>query len=221
MSTSQHDHQPHPAALFLRSCCAGLLTAQDEMQTTLRESVKFIIDPASGRIVLPLPPLLAGHTPLVLHCPEDSFENDQALHLLASPETIDPKADAIAERAVDRYLIYIAPSLHNPRVQWVQLTPITAKFRLEMAEAHELMLSNPFADTQDRLCSTVNKQPEALATLRARAGFTDVQIPNPKLVGIDPWGADFRASFGIVRLDLAPPAPANADEALQRLLAGA
>jgi len=210
--TKPPDHPaPHPAAIFLRTYCDALLRVDDRL-----ERVRYVVDPRSGSPVLPvLQDVLEAET-VTLHIPDDGLEHSDALHILARPLTVD----AGTHPAPDRYLICLGPPRQRGASAWMTLTSPTAKFRGQMVETAELFIPNPFAATEGRACSTTNKTPLALRPACDRAGFTPAQLPDPRLVGLDPWGADIRAPLGIVRVDWSGSPTASIEDSLRRLREG-
>jgi hypothetical protein len=186
---------PRPAD-FLRQNREGVLLADG-----VPFPVRFVIDGATGRLVLPVPPPALAASEHVLWVPEES---DDALQLLVAPAEIDPAA----EPACDRWL---AGHGTPPWARWAAFTIEAGRAGGEVADAPELTLLNPLRDAEGRLCRRLNRDRDALR--RAANRVRGVDIADPAAVGVDPWGADLRARFGIVRLPFPAPAPTEEEAA--------
>ncbi|NOG54328.1 MAG: DUF2470 domain-containing protein [Planctomycetes bacterium] len=69
----------------------------------------------------------------------------------------------------------------------------------DVFDSTELLLRNPLADAEPRVCRWMNRE-RAEALHRLCRAYADMDVQDPLMVGIDPAGLDIRARFGIVRL---------------------
>ena len=193
------------AARFLRSNRAGVLLA-DETPSPFR----FVIDGRTGRLIAPAPPALHDAGEFVLFIPE---ERGDALQLLLTPERLDDD-----DPAGDRWLAYH----HRPDSKgWAAFAIESGRIDDQVIDGPALMVPNALAAAEPRLCKRCNAGgAEGLAAGCARAG---IPVAAPLCVGVDPYGLDIRARFGIVRIDFAAPADseAAAAAAIDALLQGA
>lgn len=181
---------PTDAATVLRAHRAGVLLA-DESPAPAR----FVIDGRTGRLVMPAPPALHDAGEFVLFIPE---ERDDALQLLLTPGIL-PDDDP----AADRWLAYHG----RPESKgWAAFAVESARLGGEVTDGPGMTLTNPLADAEPRLCKRVNADPAGLARACAAGG---APVASPLCVGVDAYGLDVRARFGIVRL--AFPAPADTE----------
>lgn len=191
---------PEPAVLdaaeFLATYREGVLFA-DGIPVPRR----FISDPASGRLLLPVPPEVVGAAEHVLHVPEESHD---ALALMVSAERIDP--DSLP--ACDRFLAYHGPP---EDARWIACTIDAAKWGGIVLDGPLLQKPNPLADAEPRLCKRANTDRTLLAAAMRRS--RGLSITEPVCVGVDPGGLHVRAAFGVVRVRFSRPAVAEADAA--------
>lgn len=176
-------------------------------------SLRTVIAPPLGRLVADLPDSLRDAESAALHIPD---ERDDALHLLVTPEPIDPDdpPPGVGEW-LDRFIAY--------HLQWRARTPAllridAAKWDAEVVDADELNLTNPLAPIESRLLKLLNADRARLSAIcRARA---ETDEDEPVAVGIDPDGFDIRAHIGVVRchagdLDISPE---HAEASIKRLI---
>ncbi len=165
-----------------------------------RAEVRYVIDGAVGDLVLPTDPGFAGEVggrDAVLHLPDES-QIDLQLSV-----TAEPMSRPESEEAVDRWHAYHAASgmLPGARV-WLRCRIDGGKaprMAGEVYSGESLMRANPFCRGEFGLVKQLNADRAALARLcRARAR---VEIADPLCVGVDPFGLDVRARFGIVRVE--------------------
>jgi len=168
----------------LRRFHEGLLRTDD-----LVERVRFVTDPATGRLFLPVKPYIFESGSVTLHIPDDA---DDALHVAVVPVPADPDRDA----GCDRYLIYFGRA---EQARWAALDIESVKHVDLVLDGPEAQHPNPLRSIEARACKKLNAAPHLIASLcRRRVG---VECENPLLVGIDPFGLDIRARFGIIRLE--------------------
>jgi hypothetical protein len=169
------------------------------------EPIRFVIDPVTGRPVFPAPPGALQEETVTLHAPEDA---DDALHLMGALVELDPGSDG----ACDRYLIYFERA---PWARWAAMEIESLKNLSTVLDGPEAMVVSPLRGVEPGICKRWNADPARVTALcRKFAGVA----PDPALlVGVDPYGLDVRARFGIVRIEFT--APAKTPEAIESTLA--
>ncbi|HEX2839618.1 MAG TPA: hypothetical protein VHN77_15990, partial [Phycisphaerales bacterium] len=135
-----------------------------------------------------------------LFLPDDAAANPECLQVTATPREIDPNR----EEACDRHGAYFGRPAH-PR--WALLEVSSVKRLDEVLDGDLVRLANPLRRHEGRLCRAVNANAGALSQACERAA--GIAPPEPRMVGVDPWGADVRARFDIIRLEF--PQPVSTD----------
>lgn len=196
---------PRPAWIFLRSHHEGTLSADGQIEKT-----RFVIDGATGRVVLPVHPSTLEAAELVLFVPEEAPQEGPELQLLLLPENLDADSEP-----ADRWKAYHGDP-RQPR--WLSCAIDSGKFGGDVMESESLQLANPLLAAEPRLCKRLNSGKPALAALCERAAH--VAVRDPLAVGADPTGLDIRARFGIVHIPFAAPAwsPDDASAAIDAML---
>lgn len=173
------------ARAFLAAHKAGTLEFDDH-----HLPLRFVIDPADGRLCAPVmvATLLAAQH--VLHVPEET--NDPfAMRLLLSPDQLDDDPPI-----ADRWRIYHG---EPEDLRWAAFWIDFAKWDGLVIDGDPLMSPHPFAADAPAILKELNAHPDRLRSLCAELG--DVRdVEAPVAVGIDPLGVDVRARFDIVRL---------------------
>lgn len=177
------------AIQYLRSFCDAYLAVGASDSRRL-DSVRYVIDPKTGVPVCAARKELHEAEELILHIPDDA---DTALHIQVTAQEIGDSA------ARDRYLICLGTPRDKASVCYYLLTPQWAKFNNETIAGEEILAVNPWESLQGKLCSSVNKEPQLLARLAQHAGVNPKDVPDIKLVGIDPDGIDLRGPLGVIR----------------------
>jgi hypothetical protein len=167
-----------------------------------RAEIRFVIDGATGDLILPAEPGFAGEVgghDVVLHLP-DEIQRD--LQLAATAELI-PRPEA--EESVDRWSAYHAAGGGGARPGarvWLRCRIDGGKAPHTLGEVYSgesLTRPNGLRKGEARLIKQLNADREALGRLcKSRAR---VDVADPLCVGIDPHGLDIRARFGIVRVE--------------------
>ena len=173
------------ARTVLLSGCECVLCF-DEAQVPIR----YVIDPANGRLVAPVPVASILASENILHVPEHT---DDALHLLLSPEQIERGA------ITDRWQVYWGEPEH---VRWAAYWIDSAKHGPWVFDGDALMQPNPLADNEPRLCAQLNADPPKLRALCKQ--HADIDIESPIAVGVDPTGIHIRARYSILHLPITP-----------------
>jgi hypothetical protein len=153
----------------------------------LYHGLKYVLDEA-GDPLAPASPAFFEAGDTVFHVPD---EESGSLDLLVTPEEVDPEC-----AAADRWRVY-----HGQASE-----PCFAKYYIEAAKKDEFVIDgealrepNPLAGDEPAVCRMVNRA--HVDALRAICQMKcHVEVEQPILVGIDPYGFDVRARFGIVRI---------------------
>lgn len=172
---------------------------------------RFIVDGQSGELILGSEPALVDASELVLCMPTDTFDAEATVLVRHRP--------AEEDRWTDRHLAYHPE--HRP-TRWLRAEVDSIKLQNgEVVDGERLALTNPLGPAEPTLCKRLNADPDALRELcRLMAGG---EPEHPLAVGVDRYGIDVRARFGIVRLDLPAPCddPDEAGRVIAALLEGA
>jgi hypothetical protein len=190
------------AAAHLRRNREGVLLAD-----SLAHPVRFVIDGGSGRLVFPADGTILSAEELVLFVPRESPQDDHELQLLLST---GPATDA----AADRWRAYHGQPEFNALASFgIE----DAKFDGQVVE-EAITAPNPLLPAEGKLCKALNAHRARLAAACLRR--TGVDLKDPLAVGVDPFGIDIRARFGIVRIDFDEPVgdPPGALAAIEGLL---
>jgi hypothetical protein len=194
---------PTPAIIHFKRHCDGLLAVDDRM-----ERVRFVIDPITGCPVMPVDSDVPRFETLTLFIPD---EDPSGLQLLGEPAQLDPDTDACC----DRYLIYFGPPSVRGGIAWIRFNVTAARFAGALIDVEEVAQPNAFLKDEPGACKQGNSTRAALTAACERSG---APVQHPVLVGVDPLGADIRASFGIVRIEWPNPPDANIETAMSHLL---
>lgn len=182
------------ALSLLRRYRAGSLVASDAATP-----IRFVLDPGSGRLLVPVPREVEDADQFVLFLPDES---DTALQLLLFPAKEVP-----GEAIIDRWRIY---HLTQPSIESGEYDPVwrlfvvdTARLKNAVIDGEFLTLPNPLASVEPAICKTLNADKSRLARLcRAEAGFA---VESPVCVGIDPEGLHIRTRLGVERVPFEAP----------------
>ncbi len=177
----------------------------------LVEPVLFVLDPASGQPVLPVVGHALDFESVVLFVPDDSLSNPECLQISGSPRELDPQR----EEACDRHGAYFGRPAH---ARWARLDVESVKRLDSVVDGDSVRLANPLRRHEGRLCKAANQHEAAI--MHACERLTGVKPEHPLIVGVDPWGADVRARFGVIRLEFPSPVstPEEGREQLSRVL---
>ena len=195
------------ARAFLRANLAGAIGFDGEVLP-----IKVVAAP-DGALIAPVMVAMLRAFDVVVFLPEES---DEAMQLQVTLEEIEDKGEHAA--LCDRWRIYHG---EPEDVRWARISIDAAKFDGRMFDGLALMQPNPLADAEPGICRKVNAEMRALLK-RACLRVAEVEIEDPRLVGVDPLGFDVRGRFDIVRLDADPEITDEADAyaALEELAAG-
>lgn len=213
MHPGEHDPRPTDWARELRRHHEGVLVAEHRAVP-----LRFIIDPATGQVVMPVEGWLVEVPSAVLFLPE---ERDDALQALLEQLTGAQPSGA----AQDRWCAYHGEPRHR---HWACARVTGMRREGNVCDDVETGLVNTLGAAESRLVRSLNARRDALAA--ACEAVCGVRVSDPCAVGVDPRGIDVRARFGIVRMEFpvddAAQGGGGADEGaveemIRRLLDGA
>ena len=192
----------HAGERILRRFHEGVLALHER-----RSGVRFVVESASGAIVLPVEPGFAKSLSdeLVLFVPGES---EQQANIALSPELI---ARPEAEEACDRWAAYHGKATHNA---WIRGTVDGLKTESAVYGPDECAGPNPLGRAEYALIRHANADRAALSAACKRFGA--MPVADPLAVGADPLGIDVRARFGILRLEFPDGVFADTPEKAQR-----
>ena len=170
--------------------------------------IRFVIDGGTGRLVFPADGTMQGAENLVLFVPREQPEDDHELQLMLS-------AGPATEAAADRWRAYHG----QPRVSAFGSFGIEGvKYDGEVVE-DAVSGPNALAGVEGKLCKRLNADLPGLAAACVRAA--GVHVKDPLAVGVDEFGVDLKARFGIVRLEFGTVASvADVERMVEALLGG-
>lgn len=179
----------HDAERLARRFTTGVLLADD-----VRAPVRFVRDPATGALIVPIPIRLLDAVSHTVCLPDDTVEQEIALLVELSQD-----ADEVLR---DRHLAYHARECPG---EWVTATIIGGKHcDGTVVPAEAFNTPDPLADHQPALCKALNADRGSLANMcEQRLG---VRPDGPVCVGVDRHGLDVRARFDVLRLEFDTPA---------------
>ena len=195
------------ARAFLRANLTGTIGFDEEFIP-----IKLVVAP-DGALVAPVMVAMLRALDVVVFLPE---EDDAAMQLQVTLEEIEDKGEHAA--LCDRWRIYHG---EPEDVRWARFSIDAAKFDGRMFDGLALMEPNPHAEAEARICRRVNAEMRELLK-QACLRTAEVEIEDPRLVGVDPLGFDVRGRFDVVRLDADPEIVDEADAfaALEELATG-
>lgn len=154
----------------------------------LRTKVRFVIDPQSGRLVLPLTGVPVAEA-LTLLVPDEMVESMQLLIEVA-------ELDSSREDLCDRWKIYHG---QPDGTRWFIVRPDSVKWEGRVYDGSEITQPNILAKVEGRLCKKANTDRARLTAMCQRLVRT--APAEPMVVGVDADGLDLRARFGIIRIE--------------------
>ena len=180
------------AIAYLDAYREGTLQFDEE-----RLAIQFIDEPDTGRLIasVPVAAILASH--VVLFIPEEGVDVMQLLVTLEEvPESM----------ATDRWMIHHGDPEH---VRWAAMWIDSARLGVWVFDGEALTVPNTLAAEQARLCRSINDQPDLLRNACRR--LKELEVEEPRCVGVDQRGLYIRGRFGVIRLPFDHEA-ADADE---------
>lgn len=195
------------ARAFLRGNLAGTIGFDGEFVP-----IKVVVAP-DGALVAPVMVAMLRAFDVVIFLPAES---DEAMQLQVTLEEIHDKGEHAA--LCDRWRIYHG---EPEDVRWARISIDAAKFDGRLFDGLGLMQPNALAEDEARICRRVNSEMRE-ALKKACLRVAEIEVEDPRLVGVDPLGFDVRGRFDVIRLD-ADPAIADEEDAIGALedLAGA
>jgi hypothetical protein len=196
------------ARAFLRANLTGTIGFDEEFIP-----IKVVVAP-DGALVAPVMVAMLRALDVVIFLPA---EDDAAMQLQVTLEEIQDAGEHAA--LCDRWRIYHG---EPEDVRWARISIDAAKFDGRMFDGLALMEPNALAEAEPRICRKVNAEMRGLLK-QACLRVAEVEIEDPRLVGVDPLGFDIRGRFDVVRLDADPEIVDDADAfaALEELAADA
>lgn len=195
------------ARAFLRANLTGTIGFDEEFIP-----IKLVVAP-DGALVAPVMVAMLRALDVVIFLPA---EDDAAMQLQVTLEEIQDSGEHAA--LCDRWRIYHG---EPEDVRWARISIDAAKFDGRMFDGLALMEPNALAEAEPRICRKVNAELRGLLK-QACLRVAEVEIEDPRLVGVDPLGFDVRGRFDVVRLDADPEIVDEADAfaALEELATG-
>ena len=184
------------ARAFLRANLTGTIGFDEEFIP-----IKLVVAP-DGALVAPVMVAMLRALDVVVFLPE---EDDAAMQLQVTLEEIEDKGEHAA--LCDRWRIYHG---EPEDVRWARFSIDAAKFDGRMFDGLALMEPNPLTEAEARICRRVNAEMRDLLR-KACLRDAEVDVEDPRLVGVDPLGFDVRGRFDVVRIDADPEIVDEAD----------
>jgi hypothetical protein len=168
----------------------------------------FVVEPASGRLVMPLSHLELDADELVLFVPDEA---SGSLQLLLIPERIARDA------ACDRWVAWHGRPEHPA---WARMAVDCARLGAQVIDGEAVCRPSPLAADEPAMCRWIAARDGAIASLCRLAGH----LPRDAFVGtVDHLGIDIVDPPRILRIEFDAPAEtrARAEDAVTRLLLAA
>ncbi len=188
MQNPDHHHAIERATRLLYGNTTGTLLVDSVPYPML-----YMVNPRCGSLTLTIERDMNLGEDIVLVIPEDTFDAPMRV-------SVDLSLD-IDEEACDRFMAY-----HTE-----QPGPIWTRGRINFAKLHDpndtgavidqsdLEIPNALIKDLPSLCKKLNSDPKALREVSKLLARTD--IDDPIAVGVDRYGFDVRARFGVVRVE--------------------
>lgn len=180
------------------------------MADAVPHDCRFMVDGSTGELILGVEQAILDAESLVLFLPKDTFDAEATLLVQHRPAEDD--------QWTDRHMAY-HPEARPSR--WARAVVDSVKLRDgEVVDGPRLGLSNPLLAAEPALCKRLNADPDDLGELCAL--MAGVRPEEPVAVGVDRYGIDVRARFGIVRVELPAPCedPEEAHRVIEALIGG-
>ena len=179
-----------PAIAFLRANLSGLLRFDTEYMP-----IRIVVAP-DGRLVASVMESMLLSTDCALHLPEEPDDRDNdVMQLMVTLDRFE-ESGSDGELA-DRWRIYHGDP---PDVRWATMSIDFCKFRDLAIDGEAMMPANPLAEHEASICRRFN---EARGDDLRRLVLQDaeIELEDPKIVGVDSLGFDVRGRFDVVRID--------------------
>jgi hypothetical protein len=174
------------------------------MADAVPHDCRFMIDGSTGELILGVEQAILDAEDLVLFLPKDTFDAEATVlvHHRAADDDL----------WTDRHMAYHPEDRPS---RWARAVVDSVKLRDgEVIDGPRLALSNPLLVAEPALCKRLNAEPDRLGELCAL--MAGVRPEEPVAVGVDRYGIDVRARFGIIRIEL--PAPCEDPDEAQRVI---
>ncbi len=175
------------ALAFLRNNSTATLKFGDNTR-----DVAYIIAP-DGRLVVSAMIAMLQPCDTVMFVPEYI---DDCMEMHVSLRQFEESGDTGI--LADRWQVYHG---EPPDVQWAVVDIDAARFHEMFIDGEFLCRENPLAEIEDSLCKQLNSDKDLLREVCESK--TSVSVTDPLVVGVDSFGIDVRAPFGIVRIPAA------------------
>lgn len=178
-----------------------------------RAEVRFVVEAGTGRLVMPVEPTLArgdGEEMTLWMPAESGWDVHAALvtSLIDRPEACE---------AVDRWAAYHG---RTSLTAWARCRVEGLKSRDHVWDGESVEAPNPLGRAEYALIRRVNADLPGLVLACKR--HAAAALADPLCVGVDPFGIDVRARFGIIRLEFPPGiearTPSQAETQVDHLL---
>ncbi|MCP4795332.1 MAG: hypothetical protein GY885_04150 [Phycisphaeraceae bacterium] len=182
--------QLRPAVAFLRGNLSGLLRFDTEYMP-----IRVVIAP-DGRLVASVMESMLRSTDCALHLPEEPDDrDDEVIQLMV---TLDRFEESGPDGTLaDRWRIYHGDP---PDVRWATMSIDFCKFRDLAIDGEAMMTANPIAEEEPAICRGFNES-DGDDLRRLVLQRVEVELEDPKIVGVDSLGFDVRGRFEIARID--------------------
>ena len=170
------------------------------------EPCRFLLDDVTGRPITCLPAAVVCADEHILFVPDES---EDALQLLTIPEPIEGGASC------DRWMAYFGSP---PHARFVRYAIDCGRMGAAVFDGDALSIPNPLRSETGPLCNRFNRLRPELIELCRSAGCT--APGSALLVGVDTFGIDVKARFGVLRFEFESPAQDGQDAAdrIERML---
>lgn len=195
---------------MLRRYHEGVLTYLER-----KADVRFVIESATGALVMPVEPGFAkasedatgngGGGGFVVFMPTES---DWVMHVAIEPRLIERPE---AEESCDRWRGYHG---QPTRTHWIRCDISGGKTEASVFDGECVQTPNALGRAEYALIRHANADRALLSAACKKHGA--MIVADPQCVGVDPFGMDVKARFGIVRLEFPPGIEAATLEAAQR-----
>jgi hypothetical protein len=153
--------------------------------------MKVVVD-HEGRLVSPVMVAMLTSEQTVLYLPD---EGESTLHIMVTLEQFDE--NGTDGHLADRWRIYHG---EPDDVRWAIMHIEAARLDGVFYDGDGLLVPNALGGVEANICRWANE--ELVDGLRAAClREREIEIKEPRLVGVDPLGFDVRGRFDVVRLD--------------------
>jgi hypothetical protein len=175
----------HHARRFLRANTTGDLRFDEHLRP-----IRYICAP-SGALVAPVMVAMLQSVDTVLFVPECA---DDAMEIQVTLEQFEEtgREGALA----DRWQIYHG---QPEDVRWATMHIDAARYHEAVIDGDALVTANPLASIEASLCKRGNAAKDRLRV--ACKAAIDIDVDEPVMVGMDPFGIDVRSTYQVLRIE--------------------